>query len=309
MEFSLIVPIFNEEENIKILYQRCKAILVTTFASHEIIFINDASKDNSFLLIKQLAQQDPTIKYIDLSRNFGHQIAVMAGLDCASGQTIGIIDADLQDPPELIAEMYQKMKSGYEVVYAQRQKREGETWFKKKTAGLYYRLLSSLTNINIPLDTGDFRLIDRKILNVLKQMPEKNKFLRGQIAWAGFNQTFVEYNRSARNAGTTGYNLRKMLRLAIDGITAFSGVPLKMVTYFGIIVSLFAFITTLYVLYSIYIEENFVPGWGSLMISVLFIGGIQMIAIGIIGEYLSRMNQNILNRPLYIIKESNIDTL
>ncbi|MCO6462156.1 MAG: glycosyltransferase family 2 protein [Saprospiraceae bacterium] len=306
MEFSLVIPIYNEADNLDLLYSRCKAILDRTFKDYEIILVNDGSKDLSINQIKKIAAQDSTVRYIDLSRNFGHQIAVMAGLDAAVGQTIGIIDADLQDPPELISPMYEKIKEGNEVVYARRKTREGETLFKKWTAGMYYRLLSSLTSIDIPLDTGDFRLIDQKILHVLKQMPEKNKFLRGQIAWAGFNQTYVEYDRAARHAGETGYNLRKMLRLAIDGITSFSNIPLKLVTYFGILVSLFAFFATLYVLYSIYIIKDFVPGWGSLLISILFIGGVQMIAIGIIGEYLSRMNQNILNRPLYIIKDSNL---
>ncbi len=303
MDISLIVPVYNEEKNLPLFFERSLIILKSTGLSFEIIFINDGSKDASLTLIKRYSEAHSNVRYLDLSRNFGHQIAVSAGLDHCKGDMICIIDADLQDPPELIPELVNKAKEGYEVVYAKRRMRQGESAFKTWTARLFYRVLSKLTTIDIPLDSGDFRLFDKKVLEVLKQMPEKNKFLRGQIAWAGFDQTYIEYDRDARHAGTSGYDLRKMIRLALDGITSFSNAPLKLVTYFGVIVSLFAFIATLFVLYSIYVIKSFVPGWGSLLISILFIGGVQMIAIGIIGEYLSRMNQNLLNRPLYIIKD------
>ena len=305
MLLSLIVPVYNEEKNLSLFFERSRKVLESLLIPFEIIFINDGSKDGSLTLMKSFSKNNDSIRFIDLSRNFGHQIAVSAGLDYAKGDIICIIDADLQDPPELIPVMLDKMMSGYEVVYAKRKTRQGESIFKTWTAKIFYRILSRLTTIEIPLDSGDFRLFDKKVLDVIRQMPEKNKFLRGQIAWAGFEQTYVEYDREARHAGETGYDFRKMLRLALDGITSFSNAPLKLVTYFGVIVSVFAFIATLFVLYSIYVIKSFVPGWGSLLISILFIGGVQMIAIGIIGEYLSRMNQNLLNRPLYVVREKN----
>ena len=305
MLLSLIVPVYNEEKNLSLFFERSHKVLESLLIPFEIIFINDGSKDESLALVKSFSKNNDSIRFIDLSRNFGHQIAVSAGLDYAKGDIICIIDADLQDPPELIPVMLDKMRSGYEVVYAKRKTRQGESIFKTWSAKMFYRILSRLTTIEIPLDSGDFRLFDKKVLDVIRQMPEKNKFLRGQIAWAGFEQTYVEYDREARHAGETGYDFRKMLRLALDGITSFSNAPLKLVTYFGVIVSVFAFIATLFVLYSIYVIKSFVPGWGSLLISILFIGGVQMIAIGIIGEYLSRMNQNLLNRPLYVVREKN----
>ncbi|MBK8604402.1 MAG: glycosyltransferase family 2 protein [Saprospiraceae bacterium] len=305
MLLSLIVPLYNEEKNLSLFFERSHKVLESLLIPFEIIFINDGSKDESLALVKSFSKNNDSIRFIDLSRNFGHQIAVSAGLDYAKGDIVCIIDADLQDPPELIPVMLDKLKKGYEVVYAKRKTRQGESIFKTWSAKIFYRILSRLTTIEIPLDSGDFRLFDKKVLDVIRQMPEKNKFLRGQIAWAGFEQTYVEYDRDARHAGETGYDFRKMLRLALDGITSFSNAPLKLVTYFGVIVSVFAFIATLFVLYSIYVIKSFVPGWGSLLISILFIGGVQMIAIGIIGEYLSRMNQNLLNRPLYVVREKN----
>ena len=306
MDISVIIPVYNEEANINMLHERLRKVLEQITSDYEMLFVNDGSHDKSISLIKDLANKFPQVKYIDFSRNFGHQIAVTAGLDKASGESIVIIDADLQDPPELIIEMHKKLKEGYEVVYAKRRTRKGESWFKLWTAKVFYRLLSKITSISIPVDTGDFRIIDQKIVSILKQMPEKNKYLRGQISWIGFNQTFVEYDRDERLAGETGYPLSKMLRFALDGITAFSDLPLKIVTYFGFFVSGVAFLVMIYALYSRFLTPDYEPGWTSLIISVLFIGGIQMIAIGIIGEYLSRMNHNIRNRPLYIIKDSNL---
>lgn len=305
MEISLIVPVYNESMTLPEFYPRAKKVLEQISPAHELIFINDGSKDDTIDEIKKLAEIDSKVKYINLSRNFGHQIAVSAGLDRTSGKAVCIIDADLQDPPELILEMYAKMQEGYEVVYARRNSRQGETYFKKWSAKTFYRILSRLTTIDIPVDSGDFRIMDEKVVRELRRMPEKNKFIRGQVAWIGFNQTSVLYDRQERFAGTTGYSFRKMLRLAIDGITSFSNAPLKLVTYLGLFISIVAFVIFLYVIYSMFIIEDFVPGWGSIMVSILFIGGIQMIAIGIIGEYLSRINQNILNRPLYVVKEEN----
>lgn len=307
MELSVIIPIYNEEENIRLLYDRLRAVAVGMKVSYEFIFVNDGSKDRSGSLIKDLAGSHPEVKYINFSRNFGHQIAVTAGLDKVSGEAIVIIDADLQDPPELIAEMYAKMQEGFEVVYARRRKREGESAMKKWTAKSFYRILSRITSVEIPVDTGDFRIMHRRIVEELRKMPEQHKFLRGQISWIGFNQTYIEYDRDERNAGETGYTYRKMINFALDGITGFSDVPLKIVTYFGIIVTAFAFLVLAYVLLSRFIWDDYVQGWASLMITILFIGGVQMIAVGIIGEYLSRMNANIRKRPLYIVRETNIE--
>ena len=306
MDISVIIPVYNEEKNIQTLYDRLSQVMQNLGVTYELIFVNDGSKDASIGLIKVLSKKHISVKYIDFSRNFGHQIAVTAGLDKTIGDAVVIIDADLQDPPELIAEMYQKRKEGFEVIYARRKNRKGESFLKLWTAKIFYRLLAKMTSISIPVDTGDFRMIDKNIVEVLREMPEKNKYLRGQISWIGFNQTFVEYDRQERQAGATGYTYRKMLHFALDGITAFSDVPLKIVTYFGFIVSVIAFFVAIYALLAKFVWENSVPGWTSLMIAILFIGGIQMIAIGIIGEYLSRMNHNIRNRPLYIIRESNI---
>jgi polyisoprenyl-phosphate glycosyltransferase len=306
MNLSVIVPIFNEELNIQVLYERLKKVLIAVSTDHEIVFINDGSTDNSFQIIKNLATQDSTIKYINFSRNFGHQIAVTAGIDKSKGEAIVIIDADLQDPPELISLLYNKLQEGYSVVYAKRKKRKGENYLKRITAKIFYRLLAKITSVSIPIDTGDFRIMTRNVAEVLKQMPEQEKFLRGQIAWIGFKQTFVEYDREERSAGKTGYSVKKMFNLALNGITSFSNFPLKFATMAGFIVSGISFILMLYALYSRFISKNYEPGWTSLMLAVLFIGGIQLIGIGIIGEYISRISNNVKQRPLYIVADTNI---
>ena len=306
MKLSIIIPIYNEQGNIDRLINRLKGVVSKLGIDCEYIFINDGSKDDSINIIKNLAAKDSSVKYINFSRNFGHQIAVTAGLDKASGDRIVIIDADLQDPPELIIEMFQKMNDGYEVVYAKRKARKGESWLKKFTARMFYRILKAITSVNIPVDTGDFRIMDRKIVDVLKQMPEQQKFLRGQISWIGFNQTYVEYERDERNAGETGYTYKKMIRFALDGITSFSNFPLKFASICGFVVSGIAFLVGLYALYSRFISGNYVEGWTSIIISVLFLGGIQLISIGIIGEYISRLSSNVRNRPLYIIDDTNL---
>jgi len=307
MDLSVIIPVYNEEGNIYKLVDRLQKVVNGLDLSCEYIFINDGSRDRSIFLIQEIAARDHSVKYIDLSRNFGHQIAVSAGLDFAKGDAIVIIDADLQDPPELIGEMYSKLKSGYQVVYAKRKSREGESYFKKLTARLFYKIMSKITSISIPLDTGDFRIIDKKVVEVLKQMPEQQKFLRGQISWIGFKQTYIQYDRQGRNAGNTGYTYDKMIRLALDGITSFSNFPLKFATVSGFLVSGITFIMMIYALWSRFISMTYEPGWTSLILTVLFIGGIQLIGIGIIGEYISRISANVRNRPLYIINKTNIE--
>jgi len=305
-EISIVIPIYNEEGNIHTLHARLSDVMGNMQKSYELIFVNDGSKDQSLSLIRALALTDSRVKYLDFSRNFGHQVAVSAGLDASKGESVVIIDADLQDPPELISDLYAKMKEGFQVVYAKRRKRDGESLAKKLTAKLFYRIMKKITSINIPLDTGDFRIMDRKVVDVLKSMPEKNKFLRGQISWIGFNQTYVEYDRSERNAGETGYTYRKMFRFAMDGITSFSNFPLKMASFMGFFSSGVSFFIMLYTLYSRFVKGDYVEGWTSLMITVLFIGGIQLICVGLIGEYLNRVGDNVRNRPLYIVSESNI---
>jgi len=306
MDLSVIIPIFNEEANIAILYTRINKVLEPMNITYELIFVNDGSKDTSIQLIEALSLNNPQVKYIDFSRNFGHQIAVTAGLEHSIGKRIVIIDADLQDPPELILDLYKKMDEDYQVVYARRKSRNGESLLKKLTAKLFYRILSSITSIDIPVDTGDFRIIDRKVVEVLKQMPEQEKYLRGQIAWVGFKQTHIEYEREERFGGKTGYTYKKMFKFAMDGITSFSDFPLKFASMAGFIVSFFAFIVMLYSLYSKFVLKDTVQGWTSIILSVMFIGGIQLICVGIIGEYISRIGNNIKKRPLYVINKTNV---
>ena len=306
-ELSIVVPIFNEEKNIPILYERLKKAASAIAPNHELIFVNDGSEDASFFELMKLAETDERVFYINFSRNFGHQIAVTAGLDYSNGEAVVIIDGDLQDPPELIPELYAKYKEGYEVVYAQRIKRKGESWFKKISAKWFYRILKKMTHINIPVDTGDFRLIDRKVVECLKQMPEQNKFLRGQIAWIGFKQTAVHFERQERIHGKTNYPFSKMMKLALDGITGFSDKPLAFVTRAGLVVSGISFLIILYAIFSHFVLDRTISGWTSLIISSMFIGGIQLFSIGIIGEYISRINKNTLNRPLYIVGKTNIE--
>ena len=305
MTLSIVIPVFNEEENIQPLYKR----LVDTIKEYnlprtELIFVDDGSSDKTLERISSLKPEEAVlIKSLELSRNFGHQIAVTAGLDQSSGTNVVIIDADLQDPPELIPEMLQKIQEGYDVVYAKRRARKGESWLKKATAKWFYRLLSRITSVPIPVDTGDFRVITRRIVEVLNKMPEREKFLRGQIAWIGFSQTFVEYDRDERLSGDTGYTWRRMISFALDGITSFSNFPLKVATVSGFVMSFVSFLLMLYALYSRFILKVYEPGWTSLMLSVLFIGGIQLVSIGIIGEYIGRISNNVKQRPLYLIKD------
>jgi glycosyltransferase involved in cell wall biosynthesis len=307
MIYSIVIPLYNEEPNIPTLYQRLSEVMGGFGKDYELVFINDGSRDRTMELIKGLAQTDNRVKYINLSRNFGHQIAVSAGLDACLGDRVVIIDADLQDPPELIPEMDARMNDGFEVVYARRRKRIGESKAKLLTARFFYRILANIASINIPLDTGDFRIMDRKVVDVLKAMPEQNKFLRGQISWIGFQQTFVEYDRSERFGGKTGYTYAKMFRFALDGITSFSDAPLRLASWMGFVVSGFAFLALIYALWGKFIMHQSVPGWASLIVSVLFLGGIQLISLGVIGEYVSRISSNVKNRPLYVVDETNTE--
>lgn len=305
---SVVVPIFNEEMNVRKLYKRIEETMNLVENPYEIIFVNDGSRDASMPIILSIAEENSSVKFIDLSRNFGHQIAITAGIEHAVGDYIVIMDGDGQDPPELIPTLYEKAKEGFEVVYAKRKSRQGETWLKKFTAKLFYRLLSKMTKVEIPLDTGDFRLIHRKIQRVLKHMPEQDKYLRGQIAWIGFNSTFVEYDREERMGGETKFSYSKMLKFAMDGVVSFSSWPLKLATILGFSVSLVAFGMILYSVYQKFFGYT-IQGWTSLQISILFLGGVQLIGMGMLGEYISRMSENVKNRPTYVVKQSNIQAL
>ena len=305
-KISVIIPVFNEELNIGTLYARIKDVFVKIDVNHELIFVNDNSKDASLQIIKELAIKDPSIKYIDFSRNFGHQVAVSAGLEYCSGEYVVIIDADLQDPPELIIDMYEKINKGFDVVYAKRRSRKDRSVVKKAAYKLFYKILAVISQIEIPLDTGDFRMMKKNVVDELLKMQESNKFLRGQIAWLGFNQTYVEYDRDVRAAGEPGYTYYKLFRLALDGIISFSNMPLRVATIMGFFVFLLSLIIILYTLYSYFYHEYTPQGWASLMISVLFIGGIQLLTIGIIGEYIGRIQTEVRKRPLFVVKETNM---
>ena len=306
VDISVIIPVYNEEQVIKELYNRLQKTVSQISENYELIFVNDGSKDLSLFELIQLSEQDRRVFYINFSRNFGHQIAVTAGLDACKGKAVVIIDGDLQDPPELITKLYSKYKEGYDVVYAKRLERKGESFFKRMTAKLFYRILRQMTTIDIPIDTGDFRLIDQKVVFYLKQMREQNKFLRGQIAWLGFKQSEVLFNRDKRKYGQTGYSLNKMFHFAMDGIIGFLDKPLRMVMKLGLIISLLSFVMILYAVYSYFVLDKAITAWTALMVISLFIGGVQLISIGIIGEYISRMNKNVVNRPLYIVEETNV---
>ena len=302
---SVVIPVYNEEMNIGKLHTRLCNTLNPLEITWEVVYINDGSKDRSMAILRGMAEDDNHVRFIDFSRNFGHQLAITAGIDFAKGEWIVVMDGDGQDPPELLPELLAKAQEGFEVVYARRRKREGENFLKKLTARMFYRLLAKITNIEIPVDTGDFRIIHRKIQRILKQMPEQHKYIRGQISWIGFNQTYLEYDREERMGGTTKFTYSKMIRFALDGISSFSTWPLKVATVTGFAVSAVAFGLIIYSLYQKFFGTT-EPGWTSLHISVLFIGGIQLIGIGMLGEYLGRVSDNVKNRPHYIVRDSNI---
>jgi dolichol-phosphate mannosyltransferase len=300
---SIIIPVFNEEGNVPVLYERLSVVFNKIGHNYEMLFVNDGSTDRSMPLLRALVKQDSQVKIIDFSRNFGHQQAVTAGLDHCQGDCAVIIDADLQDPPELIIELVKKWESGYQVIYAQRLKRKGEHFLKVATSKIFYRILKRLANVDIPLDTGDFRLIDRKVIDNLKAMPERNRFIRGMVSWIGFRQTSVSYVREERLSGKTKYPLFKMIKFALTGLTSFSLVPLQLASYFGFLVSGVSFLIGLYTLYLKFFTTQTIPGWTSLMIVLLFLGGIQLITLGIIGEYIGRISDEVKQRPTYIIKD------
>jgi len=301
---SIIAPIYNETGNIPELYRRIKEVMDSTNEPWELVCVDDGSRDGSTDMLRELGKQDPRIRPVIFARNFGHQLAVTAGLDYARGQAVVIIDADLQDPPEVILEMINKWREGYEVVYAVRAEREGETWFKLFTASIFYRLIYRITDVKIPMDTGDFRLLDRKVVNVLGQMRERHRFLRGMSVWVGFKQTGVEYKRAARFAGETKYPLKKMLKFASDAITGFSYFPLQLATYIGFVAAGMAILAIPIVAIFRLMGNSAFFGQASTLIAVLFLGGAQLICTGILGEYIGRLYDEAKHRPLYIVREA-----
>ncbi|MGG0387719.1 glycosyltransferase family 2 protein [Priestia megaterium] len=303
VKYSIVVPVYNEEEVIHETYRRLTEVMRSTKEAYELLFVNDGSKDRTAEIIKEYSEQDPAVVLLDFARNFGHQIAITAGMDYARGEAVVVIDADLQDPPELILEMIEKWKQGFDVVYAKRTKRKGETYFKKQTAAMFYRFLRAMTDIDIPLDTGDFRLLDRKVCNQMNSIQEKNRFVRGLVSWVGFKQIAVEYERDERLAGESKYPLKKMLKLSMDGITSFSYKPLKLASYAGVTLSGIGFIYLLVVMYLKLFTDSTITGWSSLIVIQLFFSGIILIILGMIGEYIGRIYDETKNRPLYIVRE------
>jgi dolichol-phosphate mannosyltransferase len=301
---SVVVPVYNEEAVLHTLDRRLSAVLDETGQPYEVIFVNDGSSDNSLPILERLAQSNPRYRIINFSRNFGHQLAVTAGLDYVSGDAVVIIDADLQDPPELIHQLVAKWQEGFEVVYAIRQARSGESLYKRATASIFYRLLRTLTNIDLPLDTGDFRLMDRKAVEQLKSLRETHRFVRGMVSWIGFSQTGITYTRDPRAHGSTKYSTRKMVRLALDAIMSFSAFPLQLASLFGLFCSVISFLVLLYVIYIRLFTSQSVIGWASVMAAVIFVGGIQLLTVGVIGSYIARIYDEVRRRPLYIVEST-----
>lgn len=304
-DLTLVIPLYNEEENIDYLFTRLFTVLDSLDISYEIVCINDGSRDRTWDYLLKYHQENPVIKIINFSRNFGKEIALTAGLDHAIGQAIIPIDADLQDPPELIKEMISKWRQGYDVVYCTRRSRVGETWLKRFTADYFYRTLGHLSKVPIPSNTGDFRLLDRRVVEALKQMPERNRFMKGLFAWVGFKQTAIYFDRDPRFRGETKWNYWKLWNLALDGITSFSLLPLKVWSYVGSIISFISLLYAIYLILRTLILGIDLPGYASLMVAILFLGGIQLISLGVLGEYLGRVYEEVKNRPLYLIRDSH----
>jgi dolichol-phosphate mannosyltransferase len=302
---SVVVPVFNEEDNVVVFHQRMTSVADTLLGLDldlELIFVDDGSHDDSLPRLLGAAEADPRVKVIKLARNFGHQIAITAGMDHSAGDCVVVIDADLQDPPEVIPRMVEKWREGHDVVYGVRTHRAGESALKLATASAFYRILRTMTKVEIPVDVGDFRLMSRRATDQLNGMREQDRFVRGLVSWIGFNQTGVEYEREARFAGETKYPFRKMLRFALDGITSFSTVPLRLASWLGYAASVFAFVY----LASVFVQKwmgQTIDGWATIMVAMLFLGGTQLICLGIMGEYLGRIFTEIKGRPLYVVED------
>jgi polyisoprenyl-phosphate glycosyltransferase len=298
VQISVVAPVFNEEALLRDFYKRTAAALKDY--SFEILLVDDGSRDLSWQIISELSQKDSRVKGIGFSRNFGHQAALTAGLEHAAGEAIVLIDSDLQDPPEVIVDMIRKWQEGFDVVYGMRGERQGETWFKKITATLFYRLLRKSSRVHIPVETGDFRLMSRAVVDALNQLPERVRFLRGLSSWVGYRQTGISYKRDPRSAGETKFPFLKMLTFAFDGISSFSSTPLQVASFLGIVSTGIAFLLLVYSLLIRMFSDAVVKGWTSLMFGIFFMGGIQLLMIGVIGEYVGRIYEEVKRRPLYL---------
>ncbi len=305
-KISVVIPILNEADNIRELNARLNATFSGIGADYEIIFVDDGSTDNSLNEIKKLITSDNNVKFISFTRNFGHQIAIHAGIEHCTGDFMVIMDGDLQDPPEMIPDMMKKLNDNYEVVYATRKERKEESFLKRITASVYYRLINRLSDTHIPVDTGDFRIITAAVAEQLKLMKDHHKFIRGEVSWTGFKQASMEYDREGRKSGKSNFSYRKMLSFAMDGITGYSNAPLKFATVSGIFLLIVSFLMIIFVLLRKLILLEAISGWTSILLAVLFLGGIQLLSIGILGEYISRINEQTRHRPIYIIRESNV---
>jgi glycosyltransferase involved in cell wall biosynthesis len=303
VRFSVVVPVFNEEKVLAEMYQRLHVVMKSLQQPYEIIFVNDGSSDRTCSILDELCRCDRCVRIIEFAKNFGHQTAITAGMDYSQGEAVVVIDADLQDPPEVIPDMIARWEEGYDVVYGKRRERQGETFFKKLSAALFYRVMRKMTDVDIPVDTGDFRLIDRRVCDALKSIKERNRYIRGIISWLGFRQIGVDFCREKRFAGETKYPLRKMLRFAFDAITSFSFKPLKLSSYLGILLSVFSFAYLLIVLYRKLFTDHVVDGWASSMMISLFFNGIVLMMLGIAGEYIGRIYDETKGRPLYVVRQ------
>ena len=304
VRLSVVVPLYNEELNIDYLFERLLSVLDRLKMKYEIVCVNDGSRDNTLERLVDYHRRNQAIKVINLSRNFGKEVALSAGLDYASGDAVVPIDADLQDPPELIQELVAKWQEGYEVVYATRRSREGESWAKRFSANAFYRVIQKISHVSIPRDTGDFRLLDRRVVEAIKRTPERTRFMKGLFASVGFKQDSVLFDRPQRYQGKTSWNYWRLWNFAIDGITSFSFVPLKVWSYLGILISMLSFIYATFLVIRTLILGIDVPGYASIMVAVLFLGGVQLVSLGIIGEYLGRVYEEVKGRPLYLVREA-----
>jgi dolichol-phosphate mannosyltransferase len=303
---SVVAPVYCEEDGIRLFYERTTRAVeaIEPPVDHELVFVNDGSTDDTLSVLRKLAEEDGRVRVVDLSRNFGHQVAITSGMDHARGDAVVVIDADLQDPPEVIAHMVDKWRDGYKVVYGVRTRRSGESGFKVLTAKYFYRLLNRISDTNLPLDSGDFRLMDKQVIAALCEIREENRYIRGLVAWVGFSQTGVYYERDARFAGESKFTVRRMLRFAADALTSFSEKPLRFATQVGLFVTACTLLLALWIIVSrVLTPEGSFPGFASLMVMVLFLGGVQLLSIGLLGEYVGRIYRESKRRPLYIVAE------